>query len=147
MRLVGLIVFCFTFFSACTSRNSAINRVVDPYLDKASFNPNWESGLLSPEWYYRMTVVDTAPGSKAMSIGDGNWLHPETIRFEITENYLIGYRSHASVPGSDAESDQYKGAPVVAFKILSHFDIARNYDPMTSARGNLLQENKTDRSW
>ncbi|MEI6805048.1 MAG: hypothetical protein WCK49_00905 [Myxococcaceae bacterium] len=147
MRLVGLAVISFVIFSSCTSRNSSINRVVDPYLDKSSINPNWEKGLLSPEWYYRMTVVDTAPDSKALSVGDGHWLHPETIRFEITENYLIGYRSQASVPGTDAESDNYKGAPVVAFKINSHFDISRNYDPMTSARGNLLQENKTDRSW
>ncbi len=146
MRLVGLALICFIFVT-CTSRNSSINRVVDPYLDKSQINPNWQNSLLSPEWYYRMTVVDTDPASKALSVGDGHWLHPETIRFEITENFLIGYRSQAAVPGSEAESDNYKGAPVVAFKILSHFDIARNYDPMTSARGNLIQENKTDRSW
>lgn len=147
MRLLSLMLIGLVLWVGCSNRNSTINRVADPYYDKAMFNPNWEKGLLSPEWYYRMTVIDTGSDTKALSIGDGHWLHPESIRFEITENYLIGWRSHASVPGTDAESDNHRGAPVVAFRILSHFDIAHNYDTLTSAKGNLLVENKTDRSW
>lgn len=148
MRLVGSTLICFILLTACSSMKlQELPDRIGPVLDKSAFNPNWEKGLLSPEWYYRMTVVDTAPDSKALSVGDGHWLHPETIRFEITENFLIGYRSHASVPGTDAESDNYKGAPVVAFKILSHYDIDYNYDPMTATHGRALQKNKTNRSW
>jgi hypothetical protein len=148
MRLVGTTLLCFALLTACSSKNMKdLPDRLGSVLDKSAFNPNWEKGLLSPEWYYRMTVVDTAPDSKALSIGEGHWLHPETIRFEITENFLIGYRSHASVPGSDAESDNYKGAPVVAFKILGHYDIDYNYDPMTGSHGRALQKNKTNRSW
>ncbi|MES2504457.1 MAG: hypothetical protein V4534_06210 [Myxococcota bacterium] len=152
MRQIILALLAITLWTACSGRNKPINRSVDSYFDKAQFNPNWESSLLSPEWYYRMTVIDAPPGSKALSVGDGNWLHAESIRFEITEFHLIGWRSHASVPGSDRDlspgaQENYKGAPVVAFKIINHFDLAPNYDPMTSARGNLLVENKTDRSW
>ena len=146
MRFAFIILLCFIFWSSCSSHKDTINRIGDSY-DKAMFNPNWETSLLSPEWYYRMTVVDTAPGSKALSVGDGHWLHPETIRFEITYDLLIGWRSQPTVPGSEAENSNYRGAPVVAFKITSHFDAARNYDPMTSAKGNLLVENTTDHGW
>ncbi|MEI6790850.1 MAG: hypothetical protein WCK42_06690, partial [Myxococcaceae bacterium] len=146
MRFASITLICFIFWSSCASHKKTINHIGDSY-DKAMFNPNWETSLLSPEWYYRMTVVDTAPGSKALSIGDGHWLHPETIRFEITYDLLIGWRSQPTVPGSEAENSNYRGAPVVAFKITSHFDAARNYDPMTSAKGNLLIENVTDHGW
>lgn len=147
MRFVCSLLICSIIFSSC-SRNSTINRVVDPYYDKAAFNPNWQQGLLSPEWYYRMTVVDTDPTSKVMSIGDGHWLHPETIRFEITENFLMGWKAGASVPGTELDKNSnYKGSPVVVFKILSHFDVTRNYDPVTASSGNLIIENKTDKSW
>src|SRR3989338_2703973 len=147
MRLFFTTLICFVFLVSCSSHQDTINRIGDFY-DKAALNPNWQTALLSPEWYYRMTVIDTDPGTKALSVGDGHWLHPETIRFEITLDLLIGWRSHPTVPGTELEQNSnYKGAPVVAFKILKHFDAARNYDPMTGAKGNLLIENTDDRSW
>lgn len=140
------------FALSCTNRNGDITRVVDPYWDKAYINPSWEKGLLSPEWYYRMTVVDTPTNTTAASIGDGHWLHPETIRWEITEKFLIGWRAHAAVPGSEGElkngaGAEYRGAPVAVFRISKHFDIARQYDPVTTEKTNVIQENDVDRVW
>ena len=53
------------------------------------------------QWYYRMTVIDAPPNTGAYGVGEGHWLHPEIIRWEITKDLLIGWRSHASSLGAD----------------------------------------------
>jgi hypothetical protein len=149
---MGLITFVAALmFGSCSKPNSDISRVVNPYSDKAYINPNWQKDLLSPNWYYRLTVVDTPTNTEAASIGDGHWLHPETIRWEITEKYLIGWRAHASVPGAENElgqtSSNYRGAPVVVFEIKSHFDVEREYETLTGEKSNVISENRVDRPW
>ncbi len=41
----------------------------------------------------------------------------------------------------------YRGTPVVAFPIESHFDIRREYDPATGEEKNVISENTSDREW
>lgn len=106
------------------------NRPVLPknLVDKAWLNSAWRTESLSPEtWYYRFTVIDAPPNSRALGIAEGHWLHPEMIRWEITKDLLIGRRTHASVLNADHEQEpgmqaRYKGAPVVAYAILAHSD-------------------------
>lgn len=130
-----------------------LSRVVSPFWEKSFFNPDYETQALSrAEWYYRMTVVDTPPNTTALSIGDGHWLHPETIKWEVTEKFLIGRRAYASVPGAEGESEEvnsenYRGVPVVAFPISEHFDIIRSYDTSTLEPTNVVKENTFDRLW
>jgi hypothetical protein len=139
-------------FLSCTQRNADISRVTGAYYDKGFFNTKWRSAALSPdEWYYRTTVVDTPTNTEAASIASGHWLHPDVVRFEVTEKFLIGWRSHATVPGSENDlqagaQEAYRGEPVAVFPITDHFDIAREYDPVTTDRSNIISENH-DRMW
>jgi hypothetical protein len=138
--------------TSCSKINGDINQVANPYFDKAYFNSAWNKRSLSPEeWHYRMTVVATPPNVQSVSVGDGHWMQLEKIRWEIGENYLVGYRSYAAVKGAENEiagtgNLSYRGQPVVAFKISGHFDINRKLDPMTKERSNIISEN-ADRPW
>ena len=133
------------------NRDNIVNKVSRPFWEKTRFNPDYETkALSSDEWYYRFTVVDAPPNTTALSVADGHWLHPETIRWEITEKFLIGWRAHAVVPGSEDENfdaQDYKGAPVAVFPILEHFDINLSYDAITLEPTNVLAENMDDRQW
>lgn len=41
----------------------------------------------------------------------------------------------------------YRGAPVLGYPILSHFDIVRGYSTATGEENNVLSENSSDRKW
>jgi len=130
--------------AGCSTRNEDLNRVVNPYWSKAYFNNE-------DEWYLRSTVVDAPPEHGWISIADGDWLMLEKIRWEITENRLIGWRTYASAPGAENEdlpgADAiYRGQPVAIFAITDHFDIRRDFSSLTGEQANTISENR-DRLW
>jgi hypothetical protein len=130
--------------TGCSYRNEDLNRVVNPYWSKQYFSAD-------SEWYLRSTVVDVPPEHGWISIADGDWLMLEKVRWEITQNDLIAWRTYAEVPGSDNDQldgagDIYKGQAVAIFPITDHFDIRRDFDPMTGEEGNVISENR-DRLW
>jgi len=115
--------------SACSYRNEDLNRIVDPYWSKEYFTAD-------NEWYFRSTVVDAPPDHGWVSVADGDWLMLEKVRWEVTEDQLIGWRSYPEVPGSENEqlpgaAELYKGQAVAIFRITDHFDIRRDFDPTT----------------
>jgi len=62
------------------------------------------------------------------------------------------YKVTEFVQGADdrrveAEGDAYVGEPIAAFKIVSHFDIQRDYNARTGEQTNVLVENTTDRPY
>ncbi len=103
-----------------------------------------EKTTMQGEWYYRPTVVDKQFGTFASFIGFEGGL--ERIKWEITENQLIGYRSYERVPGTDP-SDPGEQNIIVQFPILAHFDIRRQYNPTNGAETNVIEENMIDRPW
>ena len=103
-----------------------------------------EKKLLDGEWYYRATVVDKQYGTYDTFTGSEGGL--ERIKWEITENKLIGYRSYERVPGSDP-SDPGEQNVIVEFPILKHFDIKRQYNPINGVESNVIEENDYDRPW
>lgn len=130
--------------AGCSTRNEDLNRIVNPYWEKAYFNAE-------DEWYLRSTVVDAPPEHGWISIADGDWLMLEKIRWEVTENRLIGWRTYASAPGAENEdlpgADAiYRGQPVAVFAITDHFDIRREFSSLTGEQANLISENR-DRLW
>ena len=130
--------------TGCSYRNEDLNRVVDPYWSKEYFSAD-------NEWYLRSTVVDAPPEHGWISIADGDWLMLEKVRWEITQNDLIAWRTYAEVPGSENDNvagadDLYKGQAVAIFPITDHFDIRREFDPTTGEEGNVISENR-DRLW
>src|SRR5215467_5912626 len=83
-------------------------------------------------FYYRQTFVGV-PVTTSFSF-EGMQGPLEKVRFKITPTQLIGYRSYDYIPGS--QNDFTGGAnnedsPLVAFKIISHFDVKREYNPAT----------------
>src|SRR6185369_11342630 len=99
-------------------------------------------------FYYRMTVTDVPPTNGWAFEGIQGPM--DKIYFKITEDQLIGYRAYDYAPGSEnpiTGGANNTDAPVVAFKIKSHFDVKREYNPGTGEQTNVISENTTDRPW
>lgn len=122
----------------CLGESSTIDRTQPNALDKSMFE-----GI----WYYRAAVVESDIES---SIWEGVSSNMEKIRWLIRQDRLVGYRSYEFIPfaeGLDDEGRDFFGSPVVAYKILSHFDIQRDYDRSTGVQNNVIVENTSDRPW
>ena len=66
------------------------------------------------------------------------------VRFQITEANLIGYRAYDYALGSQNPTtggDNNTDTPVLVYKINSHFDIKREYNPGTGEETNVISEN------
>ncbi|MBL8919372.1 MAG: zinc-dependent metalloprotease [Myxococcaceae bacterium] len=130
-------------------------------IDRTQPNYVKKADLLDGQWYIKETIVDTAktPGAAGI-IGSGGKL--EKIRWEVQENMLVGYRSYEVVPGADPRVDPvkskigdvrmrdgkpFKGNPVYAYRITSHFDRQRQYNAATGEVTNVLVEDTLDRPW
>ncbi len=128
----------------CTEELGDIDRTQPNYVKKSD---------LEGTWYYLQTVVKVPPTSTFTFEGETS--RTEKIRWSIQEDYLIGYRSYPMVPGAEDHStagpdyygEDYQENPVVAFRILKHFDRIREYNPTTGEEGNVLVENDSDRPW
>lgn len=124
--------------------------------------PNYvKKSELDGVWYIKETIVDAPKTPTGLAtVGNGGKL--EKIRWEIQEDMLVAYRSYEIVPGADPRVDReksklgkvvfqdgrpYKGNPVFAYRITSHFDRQRDYNPATGEQSNVLVENITDRPW
>lgn len=140
LLLAGLAAVGVSTLGGCTEPLTQINEVQPHYLTKTSFEG---------DWYFKQTVTKIAPH---VATGFEGWeAGVEKIRWEISEQWLTGYRIHEAIPGLDRERTlegaAYKGDPVIKFPITGHFDISTNYSPTTGERGNRIQENTTDRPW
>jgi len=143
--------------AGCAQDVGDINRVQANALKKSDFE-----GV----WYFRQTVTDVPAHIDYTFIGYSSSL--EKIRWEVRENFLIAYRSYELTPGRDPEAggraagrtyvsanaegdgfdiEAYKEEPVAAFRIQSHFDIQRAYNPNTGEQSNVIVENYSDRIW
>ncbi|MEC9465944.1 MAG: zinc-dependent metalloprotease [Myxococcota bacterium] len=129
-----------TSLCACSVGIGDIDRTQPGKLKKSS---------IEGEWYYRQTVIDVPYTSGVTFIGEQSLL--ERIRWEVSEDLLTAYRSYERVENSEIPSQlpgtQYQGAPIAAFRILSHFDVIRSYNDATGEQTNVIVENTTDRPW
>jgi hypothetical protein len=154
MNRKNLLVKAFAMLMLAAGCNTPglIDRTQPQYVKKAD--------LLDGQWYYRDTIVGSPNTQVSTIVGRGGKL--DKIRWEIQESLLVGYRTYEPNPGRDpridtanstigdvrfADGRPYKGAPVVAYKIESHFDRQRQYNPATGEQTNVLEENTTDRPW
>jgi hypothetical protein len=126
--------------AGCANDQETVNRVQPNALQKS---------LLEGDWYYLQTVIDTPAGTNYTFTGDqGN---VKKIRWEIQEDYLIARRAYDRIAGSEKPGpDKINDAanPALAmYKISSHFDVRRDYNPATGEQTNVIEENTTDRPW
>lgn len=134
--------------AGCVPDVQSIDRTQPNALSKDMF-----SGI----WYHRSTVVEADPDAPSYR---GFWGRSlayegvasglEKIRWEITEDLLIAYRSYEFIPYAEGLTDEgrdFFGAPVAAFPIESHFDIQREYNATTGVETTVISENTMDRPW
>ncbi|MCI0670190.1 MAG: hypothetical protein L0Y64_06995 [Myxococcaceae bacterium] len=145
---------------ACAQRNGDINRVQPNHVRKTD--------LLDGQWYIRNTVTGASANTGFTFTGETGSL--EKVVWDVQEGYLVGYRAYPHILGTDdaeltqkshpsgttrkvcikgvcAGESPYYGAPLVRFRIQSHFDIQRTYDTTTGEQGNVITENTSDRPW
>ncbi len=147
------------FVTACAQSNGDINRVLPNVVRKTD--------LLDGQWFFRNSVSYTPFNTQFTFPGQTGSM--EKLVFEAQETLLVGYRSYPYTLGAEANVDPtstvshttakycdptgkctsstYYGSPVVAFPILSHFDIQRGYSTATGEQTNVISENTTDRPW
>ena len=71
------------------------------------------------------------------------------VKWRIDERLLTAYRSHELVDDIEMEEGdvEFLGNPVAQFRIESHFDIMRTYNPNTGDQSNTIVEDRKTRPW
>jgi len=156
--LLGALVLSALNVVGCAQERAPINQVQADALAKSFFvGPNLADMSTSPEFYMRGTIVDVGYGAAEDGLFTSTYAQPlSRIRWEITETYLNARLSYERIADSDGKGNLIDGAVkkttndgqiVAAYKIQSHFDIERAYNPTTGEELNVVVENSTDRPW
>lgn len=134
-------------FGGCGDSQPPINRVGVNVLEKSA---------LAGSWYMTEQMIDF--DYEAAGLGfvgeisqDGTGGGMARIRWVIDEEMLYAYRDYLTTPDAQnpqaPQDDSFLGQPVAAYRIESHFDIRRDYNPTTGEEQNIISENTTDRRW
>lgn len=146
----------------CAAERDPINRVQPNALPKSFFvGESIEDPSDDPEFRLKSFDIDASRQQSAYSVGEFSGV--ERIRWEITENMLLARRSYQELEGADLRGvpkEQWiqkagekafvknpNGTVVAAYRITSHFDVRRQYNPSTGEEGNIVEENASDRPW
>ncbi|HWZ90263.1 MAG TPA: hypothetical protein VNW92_15475, partial [Polyangiaceae bacterium] len=140
--------------ASCASERAPINRVQANALKKSFFvGADLADPTDNPEFYYRPTIVDVDYGASQDGLFTASYAQTMArIKFEITEDLLVARLTYERIAdstgnGTPSSPDQNSGQIVAAFKIESHFDIKRSYNPTTGEELNIIEENTTDSPW
>ncbi|MBX7098663.1 MAG: zinc-dependent metalloprotease [Myxococcaceae bacterium] len=107
---------------------------------------------LQGTWYYRQTVIGVPFTTGFTFIGEQGENEMEKVVWDIQEDVLTARRAYEYVKGSEkgepshAGPAGYQGAAVAAFRIKSHFDIIREYNPSTGEEYDKVVESQ-ERKW
>jgi hypothetical protein len=142
----------------CAQERAPINQVQADALAKSFFvGADLKSTDDDPEFYMRGTIVDVGYGAAQDGLFTSTYAQPiSRIRWEVTEDLLNARLSYERVQGSDGKGNQVDGLKkkatndgqiVASYRIKSHFDIRRSYNPTTGEELNVVVENSSDRPW
>ncbi len=153
-RLAGLslLSLAITGASGCAEERDPINRVQPNALPKAFFvGADYVGTQDDPAFYARAAITDVGYGAAQDGLFTSTYAQPTSvIKWEITEDLLIGRIVYNRIIGADGKGDgenSIDGQVAYAFPILSHFDIRRDYNPTTGEESNVIVENTSDRAW
>lgn len=131
--------------AGCTKAQPPRSFVQPNVLRKGDFNGTW---------YYMTTVIDAPPTNGAVYQGQYGGL--QKVKWVISEDTLFAVRAYQfiinqeqakeGVHGNVDGSEEYQGQPLAAFRIQSHFDIIRDYNPTTGEETNRIIESQ-ERPW
>lgn len=146
---IGLLGVLLLAAASCAEERPPIIQVQPNALNKHFFaGDDLSSTGDDPEFYWRNYVVDAQVGQSL--IGVGSWSGIDRVRWEITEDALIARKAYQIAKGAGGQEATEKvesGAIVAVYRISSHFDIRRTYNPSTGEETNVIVENTTDRPW
>lgn len=134
--------------AGCAEERAPINRVQADALDKSFFVGKLADLADNPVFYSKGFVIDQSAGQSGISVG--LYTGTDRIKWEITEDYLIAHKAYQIAKGQDTHGlpDGVANGTVVAkYRITSHFDIKRAYNPSTGEQINVIEENGSDRPW
>ncbi|MFO0563748.1 MAG: hypothetical protein U0269_37330 [Polyangiales bacterium] len=163
--------------AGCMEARPAINRVQPDFLDKTQLIPvqydlltragrtptqlTREDLRREPVWAHQITIIDKPATTGQQGI---SWYtQVEKINWEVTENFLIARLAYdrlnraENVSGSanprtgdndvGISQNPRAGEILAVYRIQSHFDIRRSYNPQTGEELNVVEENGSDRPW
>jgi hypothetical protein len=149
-NLVALTALTYALAAGCAGEREPINRVQTDALSKSFFvGADLASAADDPEFYTAATVTDVPYGTDGAAVftGMGGGLY--RVKWEITEEYLNARLTYETINGVDGHGARTTntGKVLGSYKIISHFDIRRDYNPSTGEEYNVIVENVTDRPW
>jgi len=153
LLLLGSLGLAVGSTSGCAEERAPINRVQPNALAKSFFvGANLQSPEDDPEFWTRAMVVDVGYGAGQDGLFSASYGQAEMtrIKWQITEDLLIGRITYERIEDSDGKGagpTSTDGVVAVAFRITSHFDIRRDYNPTTGEESNIIVENASDRAW
>lgn len=156
--LLGAMGLTFGSVVGCAQERPPINRVQADALAKSFFvGADLKDAIDDPEFFMRGTIVDVGYGAAQDGLFTSTYAQPVTrIKWEVTEDLLNARLSYERIEGSDGKGNQVDGVRkkktndgqiVASYRIRSHFDIRRSYNPTTGEEQNVVEENASDRPW
>jgi len=137
-RALSLLVVLMVVMIAvsCTTEREAVDKSPELALDKR---------LFEGEFFLRQTITRLPYTADYAFIGESN--DGKIVKWKITENWLVGYSvwDKLNVVDTNEEVDVNE-TPIVAYRILGHFDIVPAENPTTGEALPVLGMN-TDRPW
>jgi hypothetical protein len=136
----------------CAQDVGDINRVQPFALKKAHFvGEKLTDTSDDPEFWSQATLIDVGYGAAQDGLFTSTYAQPLTrIKWQITEDLLIARLAYERIDSTDGKglaAPTQEGIVVAAFRIRSHFDVQRDFNPTTGEQSNVLNENTTDRPW
>jgi len=133
----------------CAQEREPIDRTRPARLDKHFFlGADLRDARDNPEFYMNNYIVGSSGSNSLMPVG--TYDDVDRIRWEVQENVLLARKAYEHVTGSDGRGVRGRtetGIVVAAYRIESHFDVRRAYNPTTGEELNLVEENMVDRPW
>lgn len=150
--LIPALVVCGALLAGCAGEQPPITRVQPNYFDKQFFiGADYKSVSDDPEFYSQGTLVDVGYGAGQDGLFTSTYAQPLTrVKWTVQEDLLVARLSYERVSNSDgkgAGGQTNDGIVVAAYRISSHFDIRRQYNPSTGEQTNVIEENSVDRPW
>ncbi len=146
----------------CAKERDPVDRVQPYAIDKAYFiGEDFTDTTDDPEFYSRNFVIDVGYGASSSGLFTSTYADQVgRIKWQITEDYLIGRAAYERIEGTDGKGEPKRdaygsaigsatndGIIAAMFAIDSHFDIVNAYNPTTGEKLNVIEENDQDRPW
>jgi len=136
----------------CAEEREPINRVQPDAMAKSFFvGADLVDHSDNPEFYVNGTLLDIGYGAEVSGVFTAFYSNDlSIIRWEITEDLLIGRLAYERIEGTDGKGaglETNDGQVLYVFNITRHFDIKNAYNSSTGEELNVIEENTSDRPW